>query len=568
MLPSTWRKEQQNIKAFSFPSSNLNYLLIEPTNYLHLLTHYAPVTDSFYNAQSVTFQKEINIGEVNVSMPIKTLRHTFKKFISVGRAKELLNFHIQEMLKDIQENIGYEFIKFHGILSDDMMVVSRSQDGKLHFHYTLVDMAMDFILSIGLKPMIQLSFMPSELASDPDKQIFYIPFNTSPPQNMDEWNLLIKNFTLHLLKRYGEREVLSWPFTVWNEPITPTIMFGFGNDTAFFNFYKNTFDTVKSVHSKIRFGSPSLLYMEHLGNEQWLRYFLEWTKINHCFPEFINLHYYADILPNENRSFGMAPTSSFPKRTDDFSLWIGSIRKILNECGAGSLPHYLTEWNFTFSHRNLINDTCFKSCYILKNLLRNYDRLDSFGYWTLTDLLEENALPDSLFHGGLGLYTMNGLRKNVFYSFYFTNMLGDEFLACDEGYFITRKGNDYQIITYNYVHYGDLFASGELYDITETNRYSTFDMSVKIQFNLELKAINNGSYEMREYFVNRENGSAFDLWVKSGAMDMDAKDTELFKGMCVPGYHKELRLVEKNKLHYAPILEPLEIRFAEIRFIE
>ena len=122
------------------------------------------------------------------------LRHTFKAFTSVGRAAELLARNIQEMLTDLQKNIGFQYIKFHGILSDDMMVVSRIGQS-LRFTYTLVDQALDFLLSIQLKPLIQLSFMPKELAKNPEKTVCYSPVITSPPANMNEWDLLMEDFT-------------------------------------------------------------------------------------------------------------------------------------------------------------------------------------------------------------------------------------------------------------------------------------------------------------------------------------------------------------------------------------
>ena len=566
-LPSTYRKERKQKQSTSVSSEHLNYLLIEPSNYLHLLTKYLADVDEPHYSNAGGYTNEIVINNLSVNGSFRQLKHTFKKFTSVGRAKELLNADIQEMLRDLQKEVGFEYIKFHGILSDDMMVVSR-QNGKLQFHYTLIDKALDFLLSIHLKPLIQLSFMPKELAADTNKTLCYSPFITSPPKDIREWEMLIEDFTKHLIIRYGYDEVLSWLFCIWNEPTTPKSMFGFGNDQEFFRFYKHSYNAVKRVCSDIIIGSPSLLYMENLGNDKWIRNFITYTKKHNCIPEFMNVHYYADIIPTIDTThfkIAQSATSSLPKRTDDFSLWIGGLKKIFSSLGIGDLPVYLTEWNLTFSHRNLINDTCFKSCYIMKNLLRNYDRLDSFGYWSLTDLLEENTLPDTLFHGGLGMYTMNGLRKNVFYAFYFANMLGDELIAADEGYFLTRKNDSYIIITYNYIHYGNLFASGELFNITETIRYSAFDMSRKLRISLDLVDLKNGSYEIKEYFVNREHGSAFDIWLTLGALPLDPRDTELLRGLCVPGYHKELRLVEKNHLIYAPILEPLEIRFTEIK---
>lgn len=570
MLPSAYRKEKKNAGLTTPHLDNLNYLLIEPSSYLHLLTKYLDNIDTSYYRSSPDYTDELEVPRLSVSMPIKCLTHNFKKFISVGRAKELLNSDIREMLKDLQTQIGYEYIKFHGILSDDMMVVSRT-NGRLAFHYTLVDQVIDFLLSIGLKPLIQYSFMPRELASDPDKTVCYSPFITSPPREMSEWELLIEDFTRHLTERYGITEVITWLFSVWNEPMTSKSMFGFGDDLLFFRFYKHTFRSAKKVCSDIRFGSPSMLYMENLGNDSWIRAFVAYARKHSCLPDFMNMHYYADIIPSSNNLnyyVGRSANSTFPKRTDDFSLWIGSLRKVLTSLNLDSLPVYLTEWNLTFSHRNLVNDTCFKSCYIMKNLLKNYDRLASFGYWSLTDLIEENALPDTLFHGGLGIYTTNGLRKNVFYAFYFANMLGNELIAADDSYFITRKpDSSYQIITYNYVHYGNLFASGELFDITETNRYSAFDMSRKLRISFVLDDLANGRYEIREYFVNRERGSAYDIWINLGGVPLNPKDTDLLRGLCVPGYHKELRLVEKNEISYTAVLEPLEIRFTEIKRI-
>ncbi|MCD7884289.1 MAG: helix-turn-helix domain-containing protein [Lachnospiraceae bacterium] len=565
--PGAYRREMIRDASEQKAGSNLNYYLLEPGNYLHLLTKYLPSDGGHHQAPATEKTEAVNIGTISITRPTRKLRHTFKTFITVGKAKDLLNHEIQEMLRDIQSVVGYQYIKFHGIFSDDMLVCTRS-GGELHFRFTLVDSALDFLLSIGLKPMIQLSFMPLALASDPDKNVYQSPFNTSPPADINEWNFLVESFIRHLFFRYGEEEVLSWLFCVWNEPVTPAKMFGFDNDRLFFDFYRDTFRTVKSVHKKLVFGSPSLLFLVE-SNLTWIKDFLAYADRENCRPEFLNIHYYSDIIPESSDDFVAAKTraSRFPTRTDDFSLFIGSIRKVFRSCGYGDVPVYMTEWNFTMSHRNLINDTCFKSCYIMKNLLKNYDRLDSFGYWSLTDLMEEHELPETLFHGGLGIYTMNGIRKNVFYTFAFASRLGDDLLDSGDGYFITKKSGSIQIITYNYIHYGDLFASGELFDINETSRYSAFNMSRRLSLSLRLSDSPNGRYEVKEYFVNQKYGSAFDLWVSFGGAEPGAADTRLLKSRAVPEMRCEYKIVENHTLHYQVTLEPLEIRFTEIRLL-
>ena len=566
MLPSAFRKQQAQNPTLTAHANDINYLLLEPSNYLQALTKYLSTNDLSAHSMPSAVHKELVVSDIPVTETLTPLRHTFKTFTSVGRAAELLDRNIQEMLIDLQKNVGFRYIKFHGILSDDMMVVSRIGQ-ELRFTYTLVDQVLDFLLSIQLKPLIQLSFMPKELAENPDKTVCYCPFITSPPADMKEWNFLIEDFTRHLIERYGLDEVKQWPFTVWNEPVTSKKMFGFGDDALFFRFYKHTYDTVKSVCQDIQFGSPSMLYIENLGNADWIYRFVGWCQENNCLPDFMNIHYYADIiLPTSGDDFFLnkATASCFPQITDDFSLFIGGVKKIFKTLGLQDKPVYMTEWNFTMSHRNLISDTSFKTCYIMKNLLKNYDRLDSFCYWSLTDLIRENPLPPNQFHGGLGIYTSSGLRKGVFYVFYFANMLGDELIASGDGYFITRKGDSYQIITYHYIHYGDLFAAGELFDITETNRYTAFDTTKSFDISLQLTEVANGNYNVKEYFVNRHHGNAYDIWLEMGAIPLSPKDTDLFRGLCVPGFHQSRLYAEKHALTYTAELEPFEIRFAEI----
>ena len=118
------------------------------------------------------------------------------------------------------------------------------------------------------------------------------------------------------------------------------------------------------------------------------------------------------------------------------------------------------------------------------------------------------------------------------------------------------------------MHYGNLFASGELFDMTETNRYTPFDMSNRLQFQIKLTDLKDGNYCIKELFVNREYGSAYDIWLKMGAVPLDPSDVEIIKGYCVPGMHKEYRLIDSGAYEYSPVLDPLEIRFAEIKRIK
>lgn len=567
-LPSLFRKQHQKDLLNRGTIGDTNYIKLEPTNYLHLLTRY--LSDNSVPAVSsspAVTVKKLQIPDVDCRTQGKPLRHTFRTLTSVARASDLLQEDILKMLRRMQVNLHFRYIKFHGLFSDEMMVVSRTATGGLLFNFTLIDRIIESLQDIGLKPWMQLSFMPSALASDPGKTIFQLPMNTSPPVRMEEWISLVRALTTHLISRFGKEEVATWPFCVWSEPDTPASMFGWANQTLFCNFYQQTFQTVKSVCPDISFGSPAMLYMRHNGDAAWIRNFLTYAVKNHCRPDFLSVHYYADILPSDdpNIRVNMLPRSRFPDDPHDFHQFVDSIYQVFRGCGLGDLPVYLTEFNFTFSHRNLINDTVFKSCYFFKNLLENYDRLESFDYWMLTDRIAENPMPDELFHGGMGLLTYNGIRKPVFHALRFFNVVGDELLSQGEGWFITRKDSRISVFTYHYVHYGSLFAAGEGFNLTQTERYGIFDMTQKLTLSLTLTHLPGKKYLVKEYILNREHGSAFDNWLTTGALPLTGYEAEIMDSACEPQlYNKEI-IPENGTILYTPTLEPLEIRCTTFR---
>lgn len=72
-------------------------------------------------------------------------------------------------------------------------------------------------MSIGMKQIVELSFMPSALASG-DMTVFHYRANVTPPKDYQQWGELIYKVVSHWVERYGISEVAQWPFEVWNEP--------------------------------------------------------------------------------------------------------------------------------------------------------------------------------------------------------------------------------------------------------------------------------------------------------------------------------------------------------------
>lgn len=231
----------------------------------------------------------------------------------------------------------------------------------------------------------------------------------------------------------------------------------------------------------------------------------------------------------------------------------------------GNIPVYLTEWNLTVFQRDLINDTCFKSCYLTKNLLENYDRLESFGYWCLTDFIEEFQVPNEQYHGGLGMFTYNGIPKAHYNTFKFLTYLGNELIAKGNGGFVTKEDSKIVILLYNYEHYSKLFASGILFDMTSENRYAPFTQMNQAQFQIKFNHLPTTECLVMEMFVNQNHGSSFDAWAKMGfPSTMRPEDLESLKFVCQPSMNLHHQKVTNGELSLSVALEPLEVRMIEI----
>ncbi len=579
-LPSIYRKKFGNIKnvsrnddvaknQVSTPSPS-NYA--EDGNELKNLAKYLSIYEENGNFKYSTKEVNLRIDAGNIDYHVKgiPLSHNYKNMCCVGSAKQFLYSEVQEMLRTVQNKIHFKYVKFHGILSDEMMVYMEKEDGTPAYSFAMIDKVLDFLLSINLRPLVQLSFMPQALASDPSKLIYMWNFNTSPPKDIKKWTDLVTAVIQHTIRRYGLDEVKKWLFCVWNEPDGSVDSFGWKEPNEFYNFYKETYLAVKAIDPGLMFGTPSLL-LQPDSDQKWTTNFFEYSTQHNCIADFLNIHYYDNSFPNYENSLDAFNFNNIvkpsPLNVDPFALtkFINQLKIHNKKYRIANMPIYLTEWNLTVSHRDLINDTCFKSCYLMKNLLENYDRLQSFGYWCLTDFIEELQLPNELYHGGLGMFTYNGIPKAHYNTFKFLTHLGNEMLAKGNGYFVTRDGHRLIIILYNYEHYSKLFASGILFDMTSENRYAAFTQMNQAQFQIKFLNLPSKGCVVKELYVNQNQGSSYDAWARMGAQPFtSAEDIEILKQISQPGLFLHHETIEDGALILRAEMEPLEVRLIEL----
>jgi xylan 1,4-beta-xylosidase len=301
-----------------------------------------------------------------------------------------------EALHIVHDDLGVDRVRAHAILHDDNAVVTRADDGRLVFDFTIVDELYDAVLAIGIRPVVELSFMPAALAVDPQDTVFDYAGIISPPKDWTEWHATIGALTQHLVDRYGVEEVERWGFEVWNEP--NLVVFWSGTQEEYFRLYAETARAVKAVDSRLQVGGPSTAASE------WVEALAAYAE-DHGLPlDFATSHTYGN-LPLDTRP-------------------------ALHRHGFEAAEIYWTEWGVGSTHFGPIHDGVIGAPFILSGYAAVADRMDALAYWVASDHFEELGRPPRLFHNGFGLLTVGNLRKPRYWGVHLAEHQGNTLLGC------------------------------------------------------------------------------------------------------------------------------------------
>lgn len=500
------------------------------------------------------------------------LKHTWRTLLTFGSAAEGLLNEVQSHIRTIQSSVGFRYARFHGLLDDEMFVCGE-ENGRIRYSFSRVFELCDFLISIGLKPMAELSFMPQALASG-SQTLFHRQSNISPPKDTVLWTELVVALMKSLTARYGVEEISGWRFEFWNEPDMPQIMWA-GSEEEYLDFWRDTYIAVKKACPHVVLGGPACILCTI--SDEWFRRYIDFCRENGCTPDFITAHFY----PLDFISFigsGNVDFDEDPKIMDDpnaLKKALSEAKETLAKMGLGALELHITEWNSTAWHRDLVSDTCYKSAYIAKNIAETLDMADSLGFWTVSDYMSELFPPDEMFHGGLGLITYNGVRKAGLHAFSLLSRLGGILIGAGDGWIATRFGEgnaaNICILLYNYCHYNRHYRKFDASCVTRTSRDSVYENMSRLQWNILLEGLDAGTYVIRETHISPEEGSAYDQWLRMGApITLSHEDAETLDSRSVPLPRlliAETEPVSANKsvLSHAIELCPLEIVLLEIR---
>jgi xylan 1,4-beta-xylosidase len=311
-----------------------------------------------------------------------------------GRSGHHVGDELTEAFRIVRAELGTEMVRAHAILHDSLGVY-RERDGEPVHDFERVDAALERLLATGLRPVVELSFMPRDLASDPERTVFDYRGIISPPRDLGRWSDLVASLVRHVIDRFGRDEVRSWAFEVWNEPNLR--VFWSGDEAAYFELYDASVRAVRSVDPTLRVGGPATAAVG------WVDDLLAHAAEADVPLDFISTH-----------TYGLPPLD---------------LRPITARFGRPDLPLWWTEWGVSPTHGAAINDSVWAAPLVARGMRSAAGRLESLAYWVASDHFVELGEPERLFHGGFGLLTIGNLRKPRFWAIRMLELLGERELG-------------------------------------------------------------------------------------------------------------------------------------------
>jgi xylan 1,4-beta-xylosidase len=424
--------------------------------------------------------------------------------VGAGRANEGLRADWQGQLATVQREIGFQYIRMHGILNDDMGVYAEDSHGNPQFNFQYVDALYDALLKLHIRPFVELSFMPSRLASGP-QTVFWWKGNITPPKDPAKWSALIRAFTAHLKERYGEDEIHHWYFEVWNEPDLHNLFFT-GTVDDYLSLYKNTAEAIKMECPTCRVGGPASAMPW-----QFEEAFEQYTAAGNVPADFISSHAYG-VTKGFLDAGGNAGTVLDPS-PDSVSGRMKHSRELIQQSARPNLELHFTEWSSSYTPTDFMHDQYHQASFILDKIKRAAPYVNSMSYWTFTDIFEENGPRFTPFHGGFGLLNLEGIRKPSYFAYRFLHQLGAEDVASDDPQsWITRSPDgSIQALVWDYT---PIVPPAPETDQTFYKKEQP--ATARGTLRLRLDHVRDGNYRMAIYAIGYGKNDAYTAYLQMG----------------------------------------------------
>ena len=413
---------------------------------------------------------------IDAGAPGRPFPHFWETTFGSGHAVLVLRANYQRDLAAMRSATAIGYVRFHGILDDEVGLVSGPRAlfydtpsaARSAYNFSYVDQIYDALRAQGVRPFVELDFMPKALAADPDMlhSFWYHP-NISPPGDYRAWDRLIRALARHLIARYGIDEVAQWYFEVWNEP-NLDFWGGAPRQESYFKLYDHTARDLKSVSSRLRVGGPAT------AQTAWVSAFLAHVAKGRVPVDFVSTHVYAN--DTAENVFGT------PEKIGRRTMVSRAVQKVHGEIERSAYPHLpliMSEYNASYANEPDVTDTPYMGPWLASTIAQCDGLTRAMSYWTFSDVFEEGGVIRTPFYGGFGLIAEDDIHKASFNAFSLLHKLGSVRLdVADHSALITRTpAGDLAIALWNYARPD---GTGSRYTPPPATRsLRTFDLAIR-----------------------------------------------------------------------------------------
>jgi xylan 1,4-beta-xylosidase len=404
-----------------------------------------------------TAQSSPEAVTIDAHSAAKPFPHFWEQMFGSGRAALSLRENYRKDLRQVKDITDFKYVRFHAILHDELGVYTEDRQGKPVYNFDYIDQIYDGLLEQGVKPFVELSFMPKLLAARLDYHPFWYKPIVSPPADYMKWNALITAFAQHLVDRYGIDEVASWYFEVWNEP---NIDFWTGRPAqqTYFELYDNTARSLKAVNSRLRVGGPAT------AQSAWVADIIAHATKDNVPLDFVSTHAYGNDVATDIVGH---PMEVPPHLMLDVA--IDKVHKQILASARPDIPLIWSEFNATYMSERDITDSVYMGPWLAHTISHSDGKVTLMSYWTFSDVFEEQGVIRNPFFGGFGLIGIYNLPKPSFNVFRLLHGLGEERIAeSQDDVLVTRKKDGTLVI-----------AAWNLAEPGASVAAKTFDFSLK-----------------------------------------------------------------------------------------
>ena len=376
----------------------------------------------------VGVQSGPDVIDIDVKAPSHPMPHFWEQMFGSGRAILTLRESYQNDLRSVKRTTDFTYIRFHGVLNDEVGVYDEDSHGNPIYNFSYVDQIYDSLLVNHVRPFVELSFMPSKLAAGNILHPFWYKPNVSPPKNWDRWDGLIEALIQHLIDRYGIDEVAQWYFEVWNEP-NLDFWAGQPKQDTYWDLYDHTALQIKKVNSRLRVGGPAT------AQAAWVDAF-----IRHCSEKHIPLDYVSShVYGNDSAEDVFASKETIP-RDQMVCRAVGKVHDQIAKSSLPTLPLIWSEFNASYRNETDVTDAIYMGPWLADTIRQCDGLVDSMSYWSFSDVFEEQGVVKTPFYGGYGLVAEDGIPKPAFNAFELLHKLGDVRINLDsDSALVTRR---------------------------------------------------------------------------------------------------------------------------------